>query len=522
MPGINPVNCEAHAEYLNAFHTAIVKRVLDLIEKQVRTPLHETPLGTQFRELVPTFLQQEVQMHAKYCKKLVHKVRPRGFEEFEDKVKKLIALNSKQEHNVVIFLGTDGCGKTVLTSRLAQLSPEILGKETYVILRYVGLTSKCKTLYSLLLGICNQMEHLLNIKSKKTTLPFADLVKKFYNFLKLLCENDRDVVIIIDDLHKLSQIPGHENAAMVAKWLSKEELPCRAHVIVSLSSDSKNNQMLNTIQGHLPNCDTLLKIPSLKENHIQQILKDRLDRAKRKLTGSQRDAVLQACLFNEGGIPLHIKLCIDQAMRLMSSTHVSDTSFASSLESMLNYAFQSLERKYGKEVMCVVSYYLSACYTGLTEMEILDLLSCNNQILMVVLKHFSLASENVLLRFPTNLWWSIRNDLGSLIQVVHVDNKKLFRWAHVIVSHTAILRYQPNIDTIKDAHKDIGDLFSEQWIGNKPMMFPEEGIEIIDTGNRLVCQQPLVYSDKLYNYRRLHELWFQQLHTGMAILNISE
>lgn len=35
-----------------------------------------------------------------------------------------------------------------------------------------------------------------------------------------------------------------------------------------------------------------------------------------------------------------------------------------------------------------------------------------------------------------------------------------------------------------------------------------------DDGRRFILQQPLLYSETAYNYRRLSELWYQLMHSG--------
>jgi hypothetical protein len=36
-----------------------------------------------------------------------------------------------------------------------------------------------------------------------------------------------------------------------------------------------------------------------------------------------------------------------------------------------------------------------------------------------------------------------------------------------------------------------------------------------DNGRRFILQQPLLYSETAYNYRRLGELWYQLMHSGI-------
>lgn len=39
-----------------------------------------------------------------------------------------------------------------------------------------------------------------------------------------------------------------------------------------------------------------------------------------------------------------------------------------------------------------------------------------------------------------------------------------------------------------------------------------------DGGRRFILQQPLLYSETAYNYRRLGELWYQLMHSGKNFL----
>ena len=104
---------------------------------------------------------------------------------------------------------------------------------------------------------------------------------------------------------------------------------------------------------------------------------------------------------------------------------------------------------------------------------------------------------------------------GLFIYEHHIDNKLLLRWAHHLVSQVAHQRYYVRTEDIKQGHKDIADLFLDTWVGNKPMVIPSRDIQIIDTGCRYIMQQPLLYSETKYNHRKLNELWYQLLRTGL-------
>ena len=49
------------------------------------------------------------------------------------------------------------------------------------------------------------------------------------------------------------------------------------------------------------------------------------------------------------------------------------------------------------------------------------------------------------------------------------------------------------------------------------MRVPRSG----DDGRRFILQQPLLYSETAYNYRRLGELWYQLMHSGTSLRTIA-
>ncbi len=103
---------------------------------------------------------------------------------------------------------------------------------------------------------------------------------------------------------------------------------------------------------------------------------------------------------------------------------------------------------------------------------------------------------------------------GIFLSETFSDHKTLLCWSHQSIINVTVLRYFNKVEDIKQAHKDIADLFMETWIDSKPMVVPQRGIQIIDHGMRLVSLQPLLYSETKYNIRRINELWYQLLHSG--------
>ena len=82
-------------------------------------------------------------------------------------------------------------------------------------------------------------------------------------------------------------------------------------------------------------------------------------------------------------------------------------------------------------------------------------------------------------------------------------------------------RYLSDPDEIISIHRDIADLFLEVWKTNNPFLKQEENEMCQEDMDRLLCPQPLVYSDTKYNTRRLQELWYHLMKAGKTILSPS-
>ena len=76
-------------------------------------------------------------------------------------------------------------------------------------------------------------------------------------------------------------------------------------------------------------------------------------------------------------------------------------------------------------------------------------------------------------------------------------------------------KFLQNIDQIRLTHKDMVNYFLESFIDSKPLIDLNQNLQIRnEEGKRFVAQQPLLYSETNYNYRRLSELWYHLMNSG--------
>ena len=96
-----------------------------------------------------------------------------------------------------------------------------------------------------------------------------------------------------------------------------------------------------------------------------------------------------------------------------------------------------------------------------------------------------------------------------------MDNKITYYWSYECVKKLMKQIYFNKVETIRSCHKDIANYFLESFVQTKPIVDMSKNMQIRDEeGRRFVCQQPLLYSEYIYNERRLSELWYQLMNSG--------
>ncbi len=73
--------------------------------------------------------------------------------------------------------------------------------------------------------------------------------------------------------------------------------------------------------------------------------------------------------------------------------------------------FDGMDARFGSGVVAKIVGYLASAYHGLSELEILDLLSCNNDVLLLVYPR----DIPTIMRFPIIVWHDILSHLGMFI-----------------------------------------------------------------------------------------------------------
>lgn len=252
------------------------------------------------------------------------------------------------------------------------------------------------------------------------------------------------------------------------------------------------------------------KVPTIPVNEASLILESWLSSSHRALIPSQNEVVLKA--FEECPLPLYLKLSFDEACRWKSFTSPNHTKLASSVKNIINDFLDQLERRHGKILVSHALAYISASKNGLTEPELEDLLSLDDEVLNDVYQYWTPPVR----RLPPLLWIRIRSDIGDYLIDRGADGARVVYWYHRQFIEVTTNRYLEQKK--KDIHSKLADFFTGKWSnGSLKPYVNNDGQTVLK--DRLVAEQPLMFHSEngtgaIFNLRKLNELPYHLLHAG--------
>ncbi|XP_007240267.3 NACHT domain- and WD repeat-containing protein 1 [Astyanax mexicanus] len=491
--GAIDVNRKEHKEYLENFCKQIVSQLKGKISRQTAPPA------------VPgwLWLQQELLHHANLSKKQCAVFC--GRDGLLGKICLVMWESSNMQHGPLVVSGPPGSGKTAVLCRLAQEMRAVLGPQAVVTLRLLGMSPLSSDVDSVLKSVCVQVCGAFNLAPPcpQTANSHDMLVRFFQSMLHKVSEQGDTLLLILDSLDHLP----HANGGHKLRWLPKE-IPPNIHLVVSTLADW--SPCLESLKALNNDDKYFFQVEPLTLEEGQLITKAYMDKAGRRLTSEQVDAVLQS--FQKTGSPLHLKLLLDMAKQWTSYTTLSDIRLGSSVQEVISLFLDALEGKHGKLFVCHALGYITLSRFGLSEAELQDILSLDNDVLAEVYQN-RLPPNHTLLRFPPLLWALFRQDLGDHL---------VERWENGIAVCGFSLRQF--IEIVKERylsvelrvkmHTVLSEYFLGQWSQGqqKPILLHPLMTQL--NADRKVPAQPLWFAEGIPNFRKLHELPFHLLHAG--------
>ncbi|XP_061166036.1 protein qui-1-like [Saccostrea echinata] len=495
--GISKDNSE-HVAYLENLTAAVAMGLRDFFDEHEKNKLH-------FPSTKKGELCLETLIHLHHCKELMKVYHGGGLDFLLSKIQMLLMNGTRIDHPLIIVKGDAGCGKSLFLSKICFRARELFGKDMILISRFIGITPKSKDKQQILREICVQLNFVLQQNICLEEYDGSHLTNYFYGLANRISKGQRHLVLVLDGVDNLESNDKEETNYMI-DWFSIK-LPPKVHLIISYRPGK--DHAFQKLEAKTNNAiDSMVIFPGWTHDRIEEALTFNLSKNKRVMAKNKEKLFIKLLLKASPFV-------IQNALKLLKDWHVNynfiNNHFPISNEEIVHKHLDQLEFTFGTELVEAMCRYFTLSNFGLSESELLDILSCNNDVILSVLRY----SNSEVFRFPWFLWIYLKSEIGLLLSQRFVHRKIVLCWSHDFVEDIVRRRYMANVDSIGGIHSDLTELFLETWTEGKQMLIQENSL-IEDDIQRYVCHQPLLYSETKYNNRKINELWIHLLQLGDA------
>jgi WD40 repeat protein len=303
------------------------------------------------------------------------------------------------KRRALVVHGEAGTGKSALLARVV-VGGEAAAGPTALLYRFIGATSASSRGDRLLAGICADLQRILGTGAAEVPAGVDELGEHLRRLLSQ-ARAERPVAVVVDGLDQLAP----DDEARRLAWVP-QQLPPHVRFVVS----TLPGECLDRLRGRLP-ADCFLELGPMSAGDGKALLGAWLRAAGRTLTPDQRRSVLGE--FATSGRPLHLRLAFEEARWWRSDDR--PVALGRDVDSVVRRLFRRLARdsNYGPVLVARSLAYLASSREGLSETEMVDLLSRDSAVLRD-LHRLSPASPKVD-RLPPNVWSRYHHDLASYL-----------------------------------------------------------------------------------------------------------
>ncbi|WAR24293.1 LOW QUALITY PROTEIN: NWD2-like protein [Mya arenaria] len=463
------IHPKLHAPYLNKLCTEFRETLTMMIDQTVPK--------TRFD--VEPDIYEEVLQHWLCCKRKA--VNFYGQEEIVSGVKRYLAAQSKKP---LIVYGESGSGKSTLLAKTATEVVKNSSGRTICAIRFIGYTPKSSDIKQVLMTLCHQLLHTLGRPSNDPLM--IDLQRYFADLLNSF-PKELNVVIFLDAIEQL--IP--EYNAHYLSWLPTELSP---NIKIIIATHPTKHGILDRLQSEIiKDVNYTLRVTQMSQMDADGLMQYALSLYGRKVTTLQH-SVFKA-KFGDCSLAMFVQLLTHMAKHISSFDKLVVDDVPSNISEAINKFYNELEKMHGKVLVGRSLSYLVASVTGLSDCEMEDLLSLDEDVLNSVF----ISYHPPVRRIPYVKWLMLKKDIDVFLTSREADGVTVSLLCHEQFENVIKERYLSDEKVKKDVHSMLADYFLGTWSGRKkPVQVPEcNGVQLLlpcgKEADRLVASQPLSF-----------------------------
>ncbi|XP_015912569.1 NACHT domain- and WD repeat-containing protein 1 isoform X2 [Parasteatoda tepidariorum] len=476
--GLDPQNFEEDEQYISDFTDALkeeLKKLIDgLLEEDFLEEAREKYRGIE----KPLYLELVQQYRA--CREM-----NKNFQHRESSLLKVKDYLAGEDNFPLIVQGPSGSGKTSLMAKLTEYASSWF-PSACVITRLVGLTAESSTQQQLLRSISEQCcalygEHPAVASSNVHDWDFGlgKLLSKVSEF--------RPLIVLIDGIDQLAEYSSKD-----LQWLPRE-LPAHVKLILTVRD---NSEELEKIKELMENSDCYYILNNFTKEEAKNTINKLLESRKKKLSSSELETI--AAYLDGDTSARYTELLGLMTLKWTDMLVEKSDSIQKNTEGLIVQYLTHVESHLGITLLTFVLGLLITAKHGISESEILDILSCQDNLLDLVF----LGGEPKVRRIPAVLWASIKYFLQPFLRTQVLGGRTLTMLS-CEAYRTVIKTYLLNKGfTIKSSAQILVDYFFGKWAESKAKPIAPNSDKAQD---RFVLEQPLAYGTNP-NKRKLEEL----------------